>query len=145
MEEEIQIKRKRGRPPKPESEKARPTRKRGRKPIKRQRGRPRKHPLEPVTEVRAERSVIETQAKPESVEPVYDNPRSFEIDHLLIDEQIFYTHQIAEQLKEEERKIKPVISELDRMILGEVREVISKPLADNSISISLKKGNSNSS
>src|SRR3989338_7520236 len=129
MEEEIQIKRKRGRPPKPESEKARPKRKRGRprkrgrKPIKRQRGRPRKHPLEPVTEVRAERSVIEAQAKPESVEPVYDNPRSFEIDHLLIDEQIFYTHQIAEQLRKEERKIKPVISELDRMILGEVPAV----------------------
>ena len=97
MEEE-KPKRKRGRPPKPESEKKKPKRKRGRpkkrgrKPLKRKRGRPRKYPLEAtveaVIEERVEQPVVESQVLPQTDEFISE---SLEIDKLLIDEQIFYS------------------------------------------------------
>ena len=150
MEEE-KPKRKRGRPPKPESEKKKPKRKRGRpkkrgrKPLKRKRGRPRKYPLEAtveaVIEERVEQPVVESQVLPQTDEFISE---SLEIDKLLIDEQIFYSNQIARAIENQEEKLKPVINELDRIILGQSQEP-EKLIGDSSIKISLSQRNKSTS
>ncbi len=66
---------------------------------------------------------------------------SLDIDNFLIDEQIYYASQVRQVLESEQEKIQPVLTELDRLILGAMPQAAGFKISRNhqGIKVSLNK------
>ncbi|MCX6785554.1 MAG: DUF4012 domain-containing protein [Candidatus Komeilibacteria bacterium] len=60
------------------------------------------------------------QLKSQKNKDLNKNHGQFDVDHFLIDEQIYYSSEIQKALADQEQAARPVLSDLDKLILGQV-------------------------
>lgn len=93
-----------------------------------------------ILERRIRKSPVSKSTSLETIQEKLKDQAEFSLDSFLIDEQLNYSKQLEKEEKELQKKIKPIINDLDKLILGKRSEKsFIEILPTNQIKISLNK------
>lgn len=94
--------------------------------------------------LKAKKSAKNGAVKSKVASGLKKNHGQFDVDHFLIDEQIYCSERLRAALEKQEQKVQPVLNDLDKIILGgisanRVSESVEKVIIGNGLKVSFNK------